>query len=109
QILDLRSSKKSPRTNNQEPITEPNGYWMPRKNYFLGRFLMKGGQYPDYTVRLYKKGKGRLPQKDVHEQAVIEGKVGYLKEALLHYPYEDFGHYYAKWNKYNDLFARQIQ
>src|SRR3989344_2002590 len=45
------------------------GYWLPRKNWFLGRFLMKGGQYPDYTLRLYKRGKGRLPQKDVHEQA----------------------------------------
>lgn len=87
---------------------EENGYWIPRKNYFLGRFLMKGGQYPDYTVRLYKKGKGRLPQKDVHEQAVIEGKVGYTKGALLHYPYKDFSSYYAKWMRYNRLFATQI-
>lgn len=85
-----------------------NGFWMPRKNYFLGRFLMKGGQYPDYTVRLYKKGKGRLPQKDVHEQAVIEGKVGYTKEALLHYPYKDFSAYYKKWMRYNHLLAAQI-
>lgn len=109
QILDIRSSKKSSRTNNHESITEANGFWMPRKNYFLGRFLMKGGQYPDYTIRLYRRGKGRLPQKDVHEQAVIEGKVGYLKHALLHYPYEDFGHYFMKWNRYNTLFAVQIK
>lgn len=88
---------------------ENNGYWIPRKNYFLGRFLMKGGQYPDYTVRLYKKGKGRLPQKDVHEQAVIEGKVGYLKTALLHYPYEDFSFYLKKWSKYNHFAASQIK
>lgn len=85
------------------------GYWMPRKNYFLGRFLMKGGQYPDYTVRLYKKGKGKLPQKDVHEQAVIEGKVGYLNEALLHYPYENFTAYLHKWRRYNALFAKEIK
>jgi glycosyltransferase involved in cell wall biosynthesis len=88
--------------------TDTNGYWMPRKNFFLGRFLMKGGQYPDYTVRLYKNGKGKLPVKDVHEQAVIEGKVGYLKEALLHYPYKDFAFYYTKWMRYNRLLAHQI-
>ena len=88
---------------------EFNGYWMPRKNWFLGRFLMKGGQYPDYTLRFYRKGKGRLPQKDVHEQAEVEGKVGYLKSALLHYPYKDFGHYLNKWNRYNILFAEQIR
>lgn len=88
---------------------EFNGYWMPRKNWFLGRFLIKGGQYPDYTLRFYKNGKGRLPQKDVHEQAVVEGKVGYLKAALLHYPYKSFKHYISKWNKYNDFFAQQIK
>ena len=89
--------------------SDVNGYWMPRKNMFLGRFLMKGGQYPDYTLRLYRKGKGRLPQKDVHEQAEVEGKVGYLKSALLHYPYKDFSHYIRKWNLYNNLFAMQIK
>ncbi|MGE5041795.1 MAG: glycosyltransferase family 2 protein [Candidatus Levyibacteriota bacterium] len=83
------------------------GYWMPRKNWFLGRFLMKGGQYPDYTLRFYKNGKGRLPQKDVHEQAVVDGKVGYLKEALLHYPYKDFTFYIKKWNRYN-IFAADL-
>jgi len=89
--------------------SEYNGYWIPRKNYFLGRFLTKGGQYPDYTIRLYKKGKGRLPQKDVHEQAEVEGKVGYLKNPLLHYPYKNFSFYIEKWNRYNILIATQIK
>lgn len=88
---------------------EFNGFWIPRKNWFLGRFLMKGGQYPDYTIRFYKKGKGRLPQKDVHEQAVVEGKVGYLKNALLHYPYKNLSHYLTKWNFYNNFYANQIR
>lgn len=90
-----------------------NGYWVPRKNWFLGRFLKKGGQYPDYTLRFYKKGKGKLPQKDVHEQAVVEGEVGYFKEALLHYPYKDFSAYLHKWNRYNlfasDLIAHELK
>jgi len=88
---------------------EFNGYWMPRKNYFLGRFLMKGGQYPDYTLRLYRRGKGRLPQKDVHEQAIVSGKVGYLKNALPHYPYRDFATYIKKWGRYNNLISTQIE
>ena len=70
---------------------------------------MKGGQYPDYTLRLYKRGKGKLPQKDVHEQAVVDGKAGYLKEALLHYPYKDFSEYFKKWQRYTDLIASQIK
>lgn len=86
-----------------------NGYWIPRKNYFLGRFLTKGGQYPDYTLRLYKRGKGHLPQKDVHEQTVVEGKVGHTKNPLLHYPYSDFSVYLCKWSKYNHFAAGQIR
>src|SRR3990167_3565854 len=86
-----------------------NGYWIPRKNWFLGRFLMKGGQYPDYTLRLYRKGKGHLPQIHVHEQAEVIGDVEYLKHALLHYPYKNFASYLVKWNRYNGLLATQIR
>ena len=70
---------------------------------------MKGGQYPDYTLRFYKNGKGKLPQKDVHEQAEVQGEVGYLNEALLHYPYKDFAFYVKKWNRYNIFAADQLK
>lgn len=98
-----------PRSGRANSKNEFNGFWMPRKNWFLGRFLMKGGQYPDYTLRLYRREKGRLPQEDVHEQAVVEGKVGHLKNALLHYPYKNFRFYLSKWNRYNNLISIQIR
>ncbi len=89
--------------------TDFNGFWIPRRNFFLGRFLKKGGQYPDYTLRLYKKGKGRLPAKDVHEQAVVEGKVGYLTADLLHLRDKTFANYLEGFNRYTDLLALQLQ
>lgn len=92
-----------------EHSEDTNGYWMPRKNWFLGRFLMKGGQYPDYTLRLYRRGKGRLPQKDVHEQAVVEGKVGYLKEPLLHMSDLLFSRYLMRFKRYTNLLASQYK
>lgn len=85
-----------------------NGYWIPRKNYFLGRYLMKGGQYPDYTLRLYRNGKGHLPQKDVHEQAIVEGDVGHLKNPLQHMADPSFSRYWLRYNRYTDLLASQI-
>lgn len=86
---------------------EADGYWMPRSNYFLGRFLKKGGQYPDYTLRLYRNGKGNLQALDVHEQAVVEGTVGYLKHPMLHYGTPDFENYLVRNNKYTSLMAEQ--
>jgi glycosyltransferase involved in cell wall biosynthesis len=83
------------------------GYWIPRKNWFLGRFLMKGGVYPDYTLRLYKRGKGKLPQKDVHEQAVVSGATGYLREPLIHMADPSFKRYILRFNRYTDFIAKQ--
>lgn len=83
--------------------SEINGYWIPRRNFFLGRFLKKGGQYPDYTLRLYKGGLGRLPAQDVHEQAKVSGKVGYLKHDLLHLRDRNFSNYIERFNRYTDL------
>jgi glycosyltransferase involved in cell wall biosynthesis len=82
-----------------------NGFWINRSNYFLGRFLKKGGVYPDPTIRLYKKGKGRLPCKDVHEQAEIDGKIGHLKHDLLHFSDPTFKRYLMRSDRYTTLLA----
>lgn len=89
--------------------SEINGYWTPRKNWFLGRFLMKGGQYPDYTLRLYRRGKGRLPQKSVHEQAIVEGKTAYLVYPLVHMADVSFSRYLMRWNRYTNLIADELK
>lgn len=85
------------------------GYWVPRKNWYLGRYLMKGGVYPDYTLRLYRKGKGTLPMKDVHEQAVVEGKVGYLRNPLDHLADPDFKRYLMRFGRYTNLIAKELK
>jgi len=89
--------------------TSLNGYWIPRKNWFLGRFLTKGGQYPDYTLRLYRKGKGRLPQKSVHEQAEVSGTIGFLKNPLIHIADPSFSRYIKRWGRYTNLIAAELK
>ena len=86
-----------------------NGFWINRKNYFLGTFLKKGGQYPDPTPRLFKKGKGRLPCADVHEQPKIEGTSGHLKNDLEHYADISFSRYLLRHNRYTTSYAREFQ
>ena len=78
----------------------PVAYNIPRKNWFLTGFLMKGGQYPDYTIRLYKNGMAKFPCKDVHENVEVKGEVGYLKNPLLHYADPDFSRYLMRWDRY---------
>lgn len=85
-----------------------NGYYIPRKNYFWGRFMKKGGQYPDHVIRLVRKNKAKFPSLSVHEQIAIEGKVGYLKEPMLHYSYRTFDDYWRKARSYTALTAREF-
>jgi hypothetical protein len=85
------------------------GYYVPRRNWFLGRFLTKGGQYPDYVIRLFRKGKGRFPAKTVHEQIEIDGQVGYLKYSLVHLADPTFKRYLVRFNRYTDLDARLLK
>jgi glycosyltransferase involved in cell wall biosynthesis len=88
--------------------TEFNGFWIKRQNFFLGKFLTKGGVYPDPTLRLYRRGKGRLPCVDVHEQAKVDGQTGKLQNDLLHYADPTFERFLFRNNRYSSLLATQI-
>ena len=86
----------------------PNGYFIPRHNYFLGNWLRKGGQYPDYVIRLFRRGMGKFPQKSVHEQIEIDGHVGHLDHAMEHYSYTSVSQYWEKSSAYIRLVAREL-
>lgn len=87
----------------------PKAWWIKRKNYFLGKFLKKGGQYPDPVIRLYLNGFARLPQQDVHEQMEVAGKIAWAEGHLLHYSNPSFKDYLRKFNHYTDLKAVQLK
>ncbi|HSX40197.1 MAG TPA: glycosyltransferase family 2 protein, partial [Candidatus Saccharimonadales bacterium] len=54
------------------------GYLIPRKNIIFGKWIEHTGWYPDYQLRLFKKGKGKFAEIHVHELVSIDGLVGKL-------------------------------
>ncbi len=88
--------------------THLDGFWIKRKNFFLGRFITKGGFYPDPTLRLYRRGKARLPCQDVHEQAEVNGQVGWLTNDLLHFSDPTFSRYLLRNDRYTSLIATKL-
>lgn len=86
-----------------------NGFYINRKNWFLGGFLKKGGAYPDSVIRLFKSGKGLHPEKTVHEQIKIEGEVGYLKNDLIHFADPSFERYLIRANRYTTETALKLK
>jgi len=89
--------------------TNFNGFWIKRKNYFLGKFLSKGGVYPDPTIRLYRRGFAHLPCQDVHEQAVVKGPVSTLNFDLLHFADPTFSRYLLRNDRYTSLIASDLK
>ena len=76
--------------------TKFNGYWIPRKNIIFGKWIEYTGWYPDYQLRLFRNGKGRLPCKSLHEQPEVEGETAKLENALVHYNYNNVDQYLHK-------------
>lgn len=91
--------------------TEKGGYaafFIPRLNYFLGKYLRYGGVYPDGVIRLVKKSKAKFPCMDVHEQIAVNGRVGWLQNPLYHKDSPTFKRYLERNSRYIDLIAKQL-
>ena len=88
---------------------DKDAYFVPRKNYFLGRWIQHCGWYPDYRQpQLFRKERFRYRQELVHESFDCDGPVGFLKSPALQYPFRSIDHYMAKQGRYSDLMARRM-
>jgi (heptosyl)LPS beta-1,4-glucosyltransferase len=90
----------------QRPLaTLAEGYAVPRRNYLWGRWLRHGGLYPDYQIRLFKRGRGCFSMRRVHESVQIDGRVERLQQPLEHYSYQRLGEVIQRLDRYTDLAA----
>ncbi|MBC7315348.1 MAG: glycosyltransferase family 2 protein [Chloroflexi bacterium] len=77
------------------------GWWVPRRNIILGREVRYGGWYPDYQLRLLRRGRARYDlSRPVHEVVQLQGPAGYLQAPLLHYNYRTMAQFRAKQRQY---------
>lgn len=84
-------------------------FFVPRLNYFLGKFLRYGGVYPDGVIRLVRKSRSHFPAKSVHEQIVVDGRVGWLQNDLIHMDSPTFERYLRRNSRYVDLIAQELR
>jgi glycosyltransferase involved in cell wall biosynthesis len=85
------------------------GYWVSRKNHFLGRWIEHGGFWPDPKLRLFRHGYGRFEERSVHEIVKVDGYTAKLKNvALLHHSYPTLSDYIDHMNRYSSLGAEMV-
>jgi len=84
------------------------GYEMPRSSSFLGRTMRHSGWYPDYVLRVLRRGRARFSDDIVHERVVCEGSVRRLKEPLLHFPVDRIEDVLRRMDRYSSAGAEQM-
>jgi len=82
-------------------------YFLPRRNFFLGRWIRHGGYYPDPKLRLFRRGAARFEERAVHETIRATGPTGHLRGDLLHHAYPTLDAYIEHMNRYSSLGAAQ--
>ncbi len=84
------------------------GFWIPRQNYLMGRVIRYAGWFPDYQLRLLERDAAHFdPRRVVHEEALVDGPLGHLREPLVHFNYRDLGEFIAKQERYCTLDAQR--
>jgi glycosyltransferase involved in cell wall biosynthesis len=81
-------------------------YYLKRRNYFLGRWIKRGGFYPDAKLRLFRRGTAKFAERAVHETIAFDGKAGALRFDLIHHAYPTLTNYIEHMDRYSSLGAQ---
>jgi glycosyltransferase involved in cell wall biosynthesis len=84
------------------------GWDMPRRSSFCGQYIAHSGWYPDRVTRLFRREAGRFSNDAVHERVLVDGKVGHLRNDLLHATYPDMETMLAKMDRYSTASAQAM-
>jgi glycosyltransferase involved in cell wall biosynthesis len=83
-------------------------YAVPRRSSFCGRVMKHSGWWPDYVVRLFRRGAARFSDDLAHERLVVDGAIGKLKEPLMHEAIVDLDQMLGKMNGYSTASALML-
>ncbi|HUD44628.1 MAG TPA: glycosyltransferase family 2 protein [Patescibacteria group bacterium] len=75
------------------------GYWIPRKNIIFKKWIQHSLWWPDYQLRLFKRGKGRFVKQSVHKPIEVDGQTAKLTSPLYHENYSSISQYIQKMNQ----------
>lgn len=84
-----------------------NGYYIKRRVYFIGRWIKHGGYYPVWFLRLWRKNKARMEDREMDEHAILlEGRAERLKNDFVDDNKKPLEDWISKHNDYSSREAR---
>jgi glycosyltransferase involved in cell wall biosynthesis len=83
------------------------GYEMARRTWYLGRWIRRGGWYPDAKLRLFRRSRGRWGGVNPHDRVKVEGRVERLDGDLLHYSYRSISDHLRTIDSFTTIAAKE--
>ena len=85
-------------------------YYIPRRNFFMGRWIRHSGWYPDYRQpQLFRKGTMTYINDRVHERFEIHSnRVDYLQQPIWQVPFKNLAEVMRKANRYSSLGVERL-
>ena len=83
-------------------------YAISRLVYYLGRWWRRGGWYPDYDVRLFRRDRATWGGVDPHEKIIVDGKVRRLQHPLHHYSYRSIDDHINRINRFTTISSAEL-
>jgi glycosyltransferase involved in cell wall biosynthesis len=99
-IREIRQLKDQP--------TNAAAFEMPRKTFYLGRWIKHAGWYPDFKIRLYDRTRCGWQGDFVHEAVKTSGKIKRLRGDLLHYTVMNSSEHHERLDRYTSLAAEEL-
>jgi len=84
-------------------------YAAPRLVYYLNRWWWRGGWYPDYDIRLFRRDRATWGGMDPHEKIVVDGEVGRLRHPLHHFSYRNIDDHVQRINRFTSISSTELQ
>ena len=88
--------------------SKASGFYIPRKNMFLGRWIARGGFWPDPKLRLFDRTSGRFGDRRVHETVECRALTAEMASPLIHHSYPTLSDYIEHMNRYSSLGAEMV-
>jgi glycosyltransferase involved in cell wall biosynthesis len=85
------------------------GYAVPRLVYYLDRWWRRGGWYPDYDVRLFRRDRASWGGSDPHEKVIVNGPVRRLRHPLHHYSYRNIDDHVQRINRFTSISSKELR
>ncbi|MBI4321742.1 MAG: glycosyltransferase family 2 protein [Chloroflexi bacterium] len=105
EIQSLLANRTAEETGEAPPL----GYWIPRRNIIWGKWIRRGGWYPDYQLRLLRREGATYDEaREVHELVKLAGPAGHLQHPFVHFNYDTVSQFIAKQRAYSSFDARML-